>query len=272
MIDVRFAEEVVVDFGIRGKVALVTGASDGLGYAAARALAAEGVKLAVAARREEKLRAAAETIGKASSVAVLAIPADVTSPDQATRLVREVAAKLGPVEILVANAGGPRPGEFGDFTWDDWLVAFNQVVGTVHHLVSAVVRPMQERRWGRIVSIQSMSIKQPVERLLLSNSLRPAAAGLLKGLASEVAAQGVTVNVVGPGSSRTERILELGRHRHPGIDTAEVLRLLGATVPIGRLVEPDEVAAAIAFLCSAQAAAITGAYLPVDGGQIRGQM
>lgn len=261
-----------MDLGVGGKVALVTGGSDGLGLAAARALAREGVRLAVAARREDKLRAAAGTIRAGSSAEILAIAADVTSRDQAARLVEEVGAKLGPVEILVANAGGPRPGRFGDFTWDEWLLAYEQVVGTVHHLVSAVLPSMKERRWGRIVSIQSMSIRQPVESLLLSNSLRPAAAGLLKGLAGELAQDGITVNVVGPGSSRTERILELGRHRNPGKSDEEILQILGNTMPIGRLVEPDEVAAAIAFLCSAQAAAITGTYLPVDGGQIRGQM
>lgn len=261
-----------MDLGIRGKVALVTGGSDGLGLATARALAAEGVKLALAARREAKLREAARAIEAETGASVLAIPADVSVREQAARLVQDVAAGLGPIEILVANAGGPKPGRFADFGWEDWLRSFEVVVGTVHHLASAALPAMRERRWGRIVSIQSMSIRQPVESLLLSNSLRPAAAGLLKGLSGEVAADGVTVNVVGPGSSRTERILELGRHRNPGKDDQEVVRLLGQAMPIGRLVEPEEVAAAIAFLCSVHAGAITGAYLPVDGGQIRGQM
>lgn len=261
-----------MDLGIRGRVALVTGGSDGLGLATARALAAEGVKLAIAARRDEKLRDAARAIEKETGQGVLALQADVSVREQSLRLVGDIAAKLGPVEILVANAGGPKPGRFADFGWEEWTRAFEQVVGTVHHLASAVLPSMRERRWGRIVSIQSMSIRQPVDSLLLSNSLRPAAAGLLKALAGEVAADGVTVNVLGPGSSRTERILELGRHRNPGKDDAEVVRLLGQAMPIGRLVEPDEIAAAIAFLCSSHAGAITGAYLPVDGGQIRGQM
>jgi len=261
-----------VDLGIRGKVALVTGASDGLGFATARALAAEGVKLAIAARREDKLGDAADAIRGDTGAEVVAIPADVTVRDQAARLSDDVRAKLGPVEILVANAGGPKPGGFDDFAWEEWARAFQQIVGAVHNLASAVVPSMRDRKWGRIVSIQSMSIRQPVESLLLSNSLRPAAAGLLKGLASELAPHGITVNVIGPGSSRTERILELGRHRNPGRADDEVLRILGASMPIGRLVEPDEVAAAVTFLCSARAAAITGTYLPVDGGQIRCQM
>jgi 3-oxoacyl-[acyl-carrier protein] reductase len=261
-----------MDYRIRGKVALVTGASDGLGLAAARALAMEGVRLAIAARREEKVAAAAESIGATTGAHVLAIPADVTVKEQAASLVREVGSKLGPVAILVANAGGPKPGRFADFSWTDWVDAFGKVVGPVHHLVSAALRDMREARWGRIVSIQSMSIRQPVDGLLLSNSLRPAAAGLMKGLAAELASDGITVNVIGPGSSRTERILELGRYRHPDASEEELPRVLGSSMPIGRLVEPDEIGAAIAFLCSAQAAAITGTYLPVDGGQIRGQM
>lgn len=261
-----------MDLGIRGRVALVTGASQGLGLAAARALAVEGVTLAMAARREENLLSAAEEIRSATGAKVLTVPADVSVRDQASRLADEVGAKLGPVEILVSNAGGPRPGHFVDLSWDDWVQAFQQVVGTVHHLVSAVLPGMRTRGWGRIVSIQSMSVRQPVESLLLSNSLRPAAAGLLKGLAGELAPHGITANVIGPGSSRTERILELGRFRNPGKESAEVLKILGASMPIGRLVEPDEVAAAVVFLCSIQAAAITGAYLPVDGGQIRCQM
>ena len=261
-----------MDLGIRAKVALVTGASEGLGFATARALATEGARLAMAARREDRLRSAAEEIRSTTGAEVISVAADVSVPDQASRLVEEVGEKLGPVEILVANAGGPKPGHFADLSWDDWVRAFQQVVGTVHHLAFAVLPGMRARGWGRIVSIQSMSVRQPVESLLLSSSLRPAAAGLHKGLTGELAPQGITVNVIGPGSSRTERILELGRFRNPGKETAEVLRSLGASMPIGRLVEPDEVAAAVVFLCSIQAAAITGAYLPVDGGQIRGQM
>ena len=261
-----------MDLGIRGKVALVTGASDGLGLAAARALAGEGVSLAIAARRTDRLKAAAEEICAATGAEVLALPADVTDRGQAKYLVSEVASRLGSVEILVANSGGPRPGRFGDLAWEDWTEAFARVVGPLHHLVSAVLPAMREACWGRIVSIQSVSIRQPVESLLLSNALRPAAAGLVKGLAAELATSGITVNVVGPGPSRTDRILELGRFRSPDADDDELAKSLGDQVPIGRLVEPDEVAAAIAYLCSAQAAAVTGMYLPVDGGMIRGQM
>ncbi len=261
-----------MDLGIRGKVALVTGASEGLGLAAARALAGEGVALAIAARRPDRLKAAAEEICAATGAEVLALPSDVTDREQAKRLVSEVASRLGAVEILVANSGGPRPGRFGDLPWEEWTEAFARVVGPFHHLVSAVLPAMREACWGRIVSIQSVSIRQPVESLLLSNALRPAAAGLVKGLAAELATSGITVNVVGPGPSRTDRILELGRFRHPAAADDDLAKSLGEQVPIGRLVEPDEVAAAIAYLCSAQAAAVTGTYLPVDGGMIRGQM
>jgi len=261
-----------MDLGLAGRTALVTGASDGLGLATATALAREGVRLAIASRGKEKLGAASEAIRAATGVEVLALPADVTDREQCAALVESVASRLGPVEILVANAGGPKPGRFDDVAWDDVLDAFRKVVGPVHHLVSAALPAMRAKRWGRIVSIQSMSIRQPVEGLLLSNSIRPAAAGLLKGLAGELAPEGITVNVVGPGSCRTERILELGRFRNPGVSEADLPALLGKAMPIGRLVEPEEVGSAVAFLCSARAAAITGTYLPVDGGQIRGQM
>jgi 3-oxoacyl-[acyl-carrier protein] reductase len=257
-----------MDLGIRGKVALVTGASGGLGLATATVLAREGVRLAIAARGEEKLHKASETIGGD----ILALIADVTDREQCVSLVERVGSRLGPVEILVTNAGGPKPGRFDDVGWDDFLESFRKVVGPVHHLVASVLPAMRERRWGRIVSIQSMSIRQPVEGLLLSNAIRPAAAGLLKGLAGELAAEGITVNVVGPGSCRTERILELGRFRNPGVAEAELPAVLGKAMPIGRLIEPEEIGSAVAFLCSAQAAAITGTYLPVDGGQIRSQM
>ncbi len=261
-----------MDLGIRGKVALVTGASEGLGLASARALAGEGAELAIAARRPDRLRAAAEEICAATGAEILALPADVADRDAAARLVEEVSKRLGPVEILVANCGGPRPGSFSDLGWDEWVRAFGQVVGPVHHLVSAVLPAMREACWGRIVSIQSVSVRQPVASLLLSNALRPAAAGLVKGLAAELAPVGITINVVGPGPSRTGRILQLGRFRSPGTSDDEIARSLGEDLPIGRLVEPDEVAAAVAWLCSVQAAAVTGAYFPVDGGMIRGQM
>ena len=261
-----------MDLGLRGKVALVTGGSNGLGLASAAALAREGVRLAIAARDVDRLEAAAAGLRKEAGGEVLALQADVASAAATRDLAAQVADALGPVEILVANAGGPKPGRFGDFSWDEWLRAFELVVGSVHHLVSAVAPGMRSAGWGRIVSIQSMSIRQPVDNLLLSNSLRPAAAGLLKGLASEFAPFGITVNVVGPGSSRTQRILELGRHRNPGVADPEVIRILGSGMPLGRLVEPVEVGAAVAYLCSVQAAAITGAFLPVDGGQIRNQM
>jgi 3-oxoacyl-[acyl-carrier protein] reductase len=261
-----------VDLGIRGKVALITGASEGLGLAAARALAGEGAEIAIAARRPDRLKAAAEEICAATGAEVLALPADAADPEQAGNLVSEVSARLGPVEILVANVGGPRPGRFGDFAWNDWVEAFAAIVGPLHHLVSAALPAMKESLWGRIVSIQSVSVRQPVDSLILSNSIRPAAAALVKALAAELAPSGITVNVVGPGPARTGRILELGRFRSPEADDDELARTLGDGLPIRRLVEPDEVAAAIAYLCSAQAAAITGMYFPVDGGTIRGQM
>jgi 3-oxoacyl-[acyl-carrier protein] reductase len=261
-----------VDLGLRGKVALVAGGSEGLGFASARALAREGVRLGIVARRPDKLTEATLAISRETGAEVQAFPADVTDRDQAAAAVAGLVERLGAVQILVANAGGPKPGSFADLDWTAWTRAFVQVVGPVHHLISAVIPSMKEAGWGRIVSIQSMSIRQPVESLLLSNSLRPAAAGLIKGLAGELAPFGITLNVVGPGPCRTGRILELGRHRHPGRGDEEITRALGESVPIGRLVEPDEVGAAVTFLCSVQAASITGTYLPVDGGSIRGQM
>ncbi|HKE00160.1 MAG TPA: SDR family oxidoreductase [Planctomycetota bacterium] len=258
-----------MDLALRDRVALVTGASSGIGREVAAALAREGAKVAIAARRRGPLEETASTLVRETGATVHAHAVDVGDADAAAALVDRVRRELGPISALVANAGGPPPGELEDFAWSDWRAAFDSVVGPAVHLVRAALPDMLARKRGCIVSIQSTTVRQPIEGILLSNALRPAVAGLFKSLALRHARDGVRFHVVGPGSTRTERLLELARRRKPGASDAEALAAMAAGAPLGRLLEPEEIAAAVAFLASDRASGMTGCFVPVDGGAIR---
>lgn len=243
-----------MDLGIAGRIALVTGASRGLGMAAARALAAEGCRVAISSRDPARLAAAAAEIG------AHAVPADMSLPDGPAKAVAATEAALGPVDILVANAGGPPPGRFVDVTEADWDLAIQQnLMGTVR-LINAVLPGMRARGWGRIVTITSRTVREAIDGLALSNATRAGVAGAVRTLAREVAAEGVLINNVLPGSFHTERLRELH-----GSDEAVIAS--GATKPMGRLGRPEELGAVIAFLASEQASFLTGTSILVDGGE-----
>jgi 3-oxoacyl-[acyl-carrier protein] reductase len=248
-----------MNLGLEGRVALVMGASRGLGRAIAAALAREGAGVAIVSRSGEKLAEAAAEIGDVAKPFV----ADASDLDRLAALPGEVAAALGPVEILVANAGGPPFGSALDHELDDWETAYRSLVLAPRVLAGAVVPGMRERGWGRIVNVGSSSTREPIPGLNLSNSHRMAAVGFLKTLSREVAADGITVNTVATGRFGTERLADA----NGSLEAAE--EASKHEVPAARLGRPEEYGDLVAFLCSERAAYITGTVIPIDGGLLR---
>jgi 3-oxoacyl-[acyl-carrier protein] reductase len=260
-----------MDLGLKDKVALVVAGSRGLGRAVAEELAAEGASLVLCAREPQTLAETAAAIADASGAHVLAVPADVTSVSDITRLIESGNERFGRIDILVTNAGGPPAGTFEQLTREQWEQATRLTLFSAIELARQVLPGMKERRWGRILNITSIAVKQPVENLMLSNSLRAGLTGFARTLANEVAAQGITVNKILPGYTRTERLEELAQMMadKQGISTAEFSAKWEAEIPMGRLGEPREFAALAAFLVSERASYITGTSIQVDGGWIR---
>jgi 3-oxoacyl-[acyl-carrier protein] reductase len=260
-----------VDLGLGGKIALVTAASRGLGRAIAEELAAEGASLVMCARGQEKLTEASDAVRAASGVDVLAIPADVSRPDDVSRLVLSSIARFGRIDILVTNAGGPPSGNFESLGPEKWDAAVRQTLLSAVNLSREVLPGMRQRKWGRIINVTSITVKQPVEGLMLSSSLRAGVTGFARTLANEVARDGITVNNILPGFTRTQRVEELAKAtaEREGISMDEVMNRQRASIPMGRLGEPREFAALAAFLASDRASYITGTSIQVDGGWIR---
>ncbi len=258
-----------MDFGIRGRVALVCGASKGIAYAAAEALAREGCALAICSRDAAAIGAAASRLGLLG-VPVLAITADLSTADGIESVVRETHSRYGQVDILVANTGGPPTGPAMEHDWAAWTKASELLLRSAVELTRAFVPGMRARRWGRVISITSKAVKEPVPSLVLSNSLRAAVTGYLRTLSNEVAKDGVTVNTVLPGFTATERLdaLAAATSARTGAAPEQVFAGWVAQTPVGRLGKPEECAATIAFLASEQAAFITGQAILVDGGAV----
>jgi 3-oxoacyl-[acyl-carrier protein] reductase len=256
---------------LEGRVALLTGASSGMGFATARALARRGARLAISSRGGPKLERAHNQLLE-EGARVEAFAADVASADSLRRLVQQTEQALGPVDVLVANGGGPPAKRAVDLEERDWQEAIPLCLLFVPRLCQLVLPQMRRRGWGRIVAINSVSARQPIPALALSNALRPAVLGYLKTLAQEVARDGVTVNAVLPGYTRTDRQEELARDRarRSGKRAEEVLETWAEEIPAGRLAEPVEIAEVIAFLCSPAASYLTGQAVTVDGGYVRG--
>jgi 3-oxoacyl-[acyl-carrier protein] reductase len=255
-----------VNLGLDGKVALVCGASRGLGRAIAEELEAEGASLALCSRDAERLEAAAGELG------AHALPADLSVPGEPTRVVEATVGRFGRLDVLVTNTGGPPAGTHDTLTLEDWDRATALVLRSTVELSTAALPGMQERGWGRILAVTSVAAKQPVDNLILSNSLRAAVTGFAKTLSREVAADGITVNTILPGYTATERVTELNRANaeREGVDPSEIQARLEASIPLGRLAEPAEFAALAAFLASERASYITGGAFAVDGGWLRG--
>ncbi|HXG02264.1 MAG TPA: SDR family oxidoreductase [Candidatus Binatia bacterium] len=256
-----------MDLGLKGKTALVTAASKGMGRACAMTFAAEGARVVMCARTERDLQAAAEEIRRRTGGEVVAVAADVTRADDVKTVVRAARDAFGAVDILVANCGGPPRGGLDEVTDEQWYGAFEVSLLSVVRLIREVVPDMRRRRWGRILTIQSVSVKQPVEGLLLSNAVRPGVFGLVKTLVPDLGRDNITINVVCPGRILTDRYLSGARQA--GLPIEEYVARGAREVPLGRIGTPEEFADVLVFLASERASYVTGVALQVDGGLVR---
>jgi 3-oxoacyl-[acyl-carrier protein] reductase len=254
-----------MELGIEGRVALVMGASKGLGRATAAALAREGARVAIASRSRERIDEAAAGIAAQTGGEVRGFAADTEDVERLPELVAEVERELGPVEILVTNTGGPPPGDSLGFGRDDWEAAHRSLVLAPMALVEAVVPGMREAGWGRIVNVTSIATSEPIPGLILSNSHRLAAVGAFKTLSRDVAGEGILLNSVAPGRIATDRIAGM-----LGKPLEEIADQPQPDVPVGRLGRVDEFADVVAFLCSERASYVCGVNMLVDGGLTRG--
>jgi len=260
-----------MDLGLRGKVALVAAASRGLGRAIAVELAKEGTKLVLCARGADALAATRNEIASTTHADVHAVVADLSTLDGLQQVTRAALERFGNVDILVTNAGGPPAGTFDKHDWDAWQRAVDLTLRSAVEMTRAVLPGMRQRKWGRIINVTSIAVKQPVDNLILSNSVRSAVTGFARTLANEVATDGVTVNNILPGYTRTERVEELAAATaaKEGLTQREIVARFESQIPMRRLGQPEEFAALAAFLASERASYITGQSIAVDGGWIR---
>lgn len=261
-----------MDLGLKDKIALIAASSQGLGKAVAKGFAAEGAKVVICGRNAGTLSAARTEIVAATGADVKTVTTDLTVADDIDHLVDETVATFGTVDILVNNAGGPPAGFFADMSDDLWRKGFELTLMSSVRLTRAVLPHMQRRKWGRIVNITSMSVKQPINELLLSNSLRMSVIGWAKTLSNQVAKEGILINNVCPGWTRTDRLVEIFSARASASNTSPETIESGITktIPIARLAQPEELANLVVFLGSQRASYITGTSVQVDGGFVQG--
>ena len=260
-----------MDLQLKNKVALVCAASEGLGKASALELAREGARIAICSRNKEKLTSTQKEIMDKTGSEIEIFEADLTIHEDIKQLQKDVKNKLGDIEILVNNIGGPPPGTFEKHTDEDWQKAINLTMMSALRMTRLVLPNMKEKKWGRIINISSVSVKTPVSNLFLSNSIRLGVLGWAKALSDEVGKDGITVNTACPGSTRTNRITSIYSEtaKQTGRSLEEIEEASAQIIPMKRIGEPEELAALIAFLASERASYITGVAIQVDGGSAR---
>jgi 3-oxoacyl-[acyl-carrier protein] reductase len=261
-----------MDLGLKDRVAIVAASSQGLGKAVALGLGREGAKLALCARSKTTLAAAADEIRHKTGVEVLVRPADVTVEAEVRSFVQAVLAQFGRLDVVVTNAGGPPSKSFAATTVDDWQRAVQLNFMSTLYFARETLPVMQKRKWGRFIAVTSIAVKQPIEGLVLSNSVRQAVAGLVKTLSNEYGAENVLVNNVCPGFTRTARLEELAGRlaASEGVEPDEIERRWSAQIPLRRLGTPEEFADTVVFLASERASYLTGSSIAVDGGFAKG--
>jgi len=261
-----------MELGLKGRVAIVTGSSQGIGKAIALGLSQEGTKVSICARNEKLLNKTAREIESATGVEVYAVQADLTKEDDIKRLVAETSERFGRIEVLVNNTGGPPSTTFVETSMEHWRGAVDLLLMSVVTTCSEVIPYMQRRRWGRIINMTSFVAKQPAERLVLSNALRAGILGLTKTLSNELAEDGILVNAVCPGWTLTKRVEELAKAKAKtiGKNYEEIIKEWESQIPLKRLAQPKEIADLVVFLASERASYITGAVFQVDGGVTKG--
>ena len=261
-----------MELGLKGRVAIVTGSSQGIGKAIALCLSQEGAKVTICARNEDRLREAAREIQTQTRNEVLPVRANLREQENIEALVEKTATHFERIDILVNNTGGPPSATFMDTSSQQWHDASNSLLLSVVHACRAVIPHMQKTSWGRIINMTSYAAKQPIDQLILSNATRAGILGLTKSLSNELAPQGILVNAVCPGWTKTERVVELARARAKaeGKTPDEIIKSWESQIPLKRVAQPKEIASLVVFLASEQASYITGAVIQVDGGVIRG--
>jgi 3-oxoacyl-[acyl-carrier protein] reductase len=261
-----------MDLGLKGRVAIVAAASKGLGRAVAEELARDGAEVAICARSAANLKNAMESIRKATGREVFAQELDVSHPEAVRDFVAAVEKRHGHVDICITNAGGPPAKKFLDISLEDWRNAVDLTLMSAVYFAREVLPLMRKRRWGRLIAITSVSVKQPIDNLLLSNSIRAGVTGLMRTLANEFGPDGITVNCVCPGYTLTERLDELIdiQAKNAGLDRDKILERLTAQVPLRRVGKPEEFAAIVAFLASERASYVNGCSIAIDGGYAKG--
>ena len=263
-----------MDLNLKNRVALIAASSKGIGKAIAWAFAREGTKLVICSRNKEVLEKTADDIFLGTGVSVFPLAVDLSDNDRIQWMVAETLDLFGRIDILVTNAGGPPPGHFMDFSENEWMQSIQLTTMSVVRLCRAAIPSMQKNHWGRIINLTSVSVKQPIDGLLLSNVLRPGIIGLTKTLSQELASDNILVNAVCPGYILTDRVQQLlaSQAEETKKDIDQLMKERIAQIPLGRIGDPAELANLVIFLASECASYITGTTIPVDGGFIKGIM